>query len=423
MIAVALPAIISGFGASIAGAGWLVTGYLIAMASLQPVTGKLGDRLGRRGLILGGLAYFGLVSLGATLAPSLAILLLFRVQQGIAAALVIPNGTALLREVVPAHRRAASFGLVGAVIGVSAAIGPPLGGFLVGSAGWRAIFLMNIFLLLPALLLGWRFIPKTAGRDSTHRFDIVGAVWLSALLISTAWLLTQSRKGDTSLLLPGVLAIVLFSVLFIVYELRRPEPVLQPRLFRHRSFSAACATNAFSNLAFYTTLLTLPILLAQREGWNEVRIGLVLMVLSATAVIFAPVGGRLADRYGRRRPVAAGLTLSATGLLILALAGADITIPLLLASLTVLGTGLGISSSGLQTAALEAVSPDEAGVAAGVYSTSRYLGSIVGASVLAALLSSSAPGDAGFDTVFAMVVVAAIIAVGASLGLHDRPQT
>jgi MFS family permease len=156
MIAVALPHVITEFGADMASAGWLVTAYLITMASLQPVAGKLGDRLGRRRLILGGVAYFGLASLGAAMASSLPALLFFRVQQAIAGAVALPNGAALVRELVPAGRRAGRFGLVGAAIALAAAAGPPLGGLLVGTAGWRAIFTVNLLLIIPALALGWR---------------------------------------------------------------------------------------------------------------------------------------------------------------------------------------------------------------------------------------------------------------------------
>jgi EmrB/QacA subfamily drug resistance transporter len=421
MIAVALPRIIADFHADVSVAGWLVTGYLIAMASLQPVAGKLGDRLGRRRLILGGLTYFGLVSLGATFAPNLPLLLFFRIQQGIAGALVFPNGAALLRAVIPAQRRATRFGLLGSVISVAAAGGPPLGGLLVGTIGWRAIFLMNVPLLLPALLLGWRYIPKMLPHSSEARFDIVGSLLLSLTLVSAAWLLTQSRNGSAMLLLLGGLAVILMGLLFYYYELRHPDPLLQPRLFRHRSFSAGCVVIAFSNLAMYNTLLAMPILLAQRANWNEVRIGLALTALSAASVIFSPVGGWLADHFGRRWPVVAGLSMSMVGFALLILPGALARVPLLLSGLAVAGIGLGISSSGLQTAAVEAVEPSEAGVASGIFSTSRYLGSIVGTSILAALVGSNASTNS-FHLLFLLVVAAAAVSVAASLGLHDRPQ-
>ena len=172
MIAVALPSVILEFDADVATAGWLVTAYLIGMASVQPAAGNLGDRLGRRPLILGGVACFGLASLAAAWASSLPALLVFRVLQAVACAIALPNGAGLLREVIPAERRAGRFGLVGAAIAFAAAAGPSLGGFLVGQAGWRAIFLVNIVLVVPAVLIGWRSIPARPAKDTSHGFDL-----------------------------------------------------------------------------------------------------------------------------------------------------------------------------------------------------------------------------------------------------------
>ncbi len=143
MIAVALPQVIREFGVDVAAAGWLVTAYLIAMASLQPVAGKLGDRWGRRQLILGGVASFGLASIGAALASSPASLLFFRVLQAVSGAVALPNGAALLREVVPAERQAGRFGMVGAAIALAAAAGPARGGIPGGSAGGTPPFEVN----------------------------------------------------------------------------------------------------------------------------------------------------------------------------------------------------------------------------------------------------------------------------------------
>jgi len=144
MIAVALPRLIADFDARLTSAGWLVTGYLIAMASLQPVAGNLGDRLGRRPLVLGGLVWFAIASLGAGLASSLPLLIGFRIQQGIAGALVFPNGIALLREIAPPGRLGSRLGLVMSALPLAAALGPLLAGGLLAFSGWRSIFLVNL---------------------------------------------------------------------------------------------------------------------------------------------------------------------------------------------------------------------------------------------------------------------------------------
>ena len=356
MIAVALPRVMKEFGADLATSGWLVTSYLIAMACLQPVAGKLGDRLGRRPLILGGLIYFGIASLAAATASSLSWLLFFRVQQAIAGAIALPNGAALVREVVPAARRAARFGLVGAAVGLAAAAGPPLGGLLVELAGWRAIFYANVLLIVPALLLGMRALPARPTRSTTSGFDLGGAVLLLAVLAGTAGLLTQGHHLG-NLLLQGLAgaALVLLAFFFLWHEWRHPDHVLQPRLFQHRTFAAANAAIALSNLAMYSTLLAVPILLASQPGWGSAQTGLVLTSMSATMVIFSPLGGRLSDRWGRRWPTVGGLALLTLGVLLLALADSEPVLPVLVCGLGVAGIGLGLYSAGMQSAAVEAV--------------------------------------------------------------------
>ena len=419
MIAVALPQVIQEFETDVAGAGWLVTAYLITMASLQPVAGKLGDRLGRRPLILGGVACFGLASIAAALASSLPALLVFRVLQAVAGAIALPNGAALLREVIPAERRAARFGLVGAAIAFAAAVGPPLGGFLVGQAGWRAIFSVNIVLVLPALLIGWRSIPASPAGEARHKFDLSGAVLLLAVLAGTAALLTRGSRDGIAL--AAAIGLGGLAVAFLRWELRHSDPVLQPRFFRRRTFAAANAAIALSNMAMYTTLLAIPILLTGRGGWTSAEVGLVLAAMSMGMVVFSPLGGRLADRLGRRWPTVLGLLLLSLGLVPLALTGGALATPALLAGLAVVGAGIGLSSAGMQTAALESVGAAESGVASGVFSTSRYLGSIVGASLLAGMLVPSGDGVGGFGLIFSMTVAAAFLSALASCGLHDRP--
>jgi EmrB/QacA subfamily drug resistance transporter len=384
MIGVALPRITGEFNASLAESSWLIIAYLIAMASLQPVTGKLGDRFGYRRLLLGGLVYFALASLGAATATSLQGLLFFRVQQAIAGAIALPNGMALMRLVVPVEQRGSRFGLVGSAVVLAAAAGPPLGGLLTEWIGWRAIFYVNLLLIAPALFIGFRVLPVTNIRKNEHPFDLVGAVLLLCVLTGGAFLLTW--KGERDLLWAGgICALVSVCYFFLKREWHHPDPALEPRLFRHRTFAAVNSAIALSNLAMYTTFLTIPLFLSERAGWDTATIGLVLATLWAPTVVCAPLGGYLADHWGRRWPVNIGLALLTLGLFTLTWIGPQVALPVLIGGLVVAGIGLGLSQAGMQTAAVETVSQREAGVAAGLFSTSRYIGSIVGSSVLPTL--------------------------------------
>ena len=423
MITVALPMIRNSFGADVTRVSWLVIAYLVTMASVQPIAGKLGDRWGRRKLILAGVFYFAVASVGAAVASSLPMLIFFRIQQGIAGAIAFPNGAALIREVVPPERRARSFGMIGAITSLAAATGPALGGLLTGLAGWRAIFYVNLLITIPALYLGWRTFPATRGEENRHPFDYVGAALLLLILVGTVLLSTQIRAGgNTQLLVPGALVIVVITAAFGIWEFKHHDPVVQPRFFCHRAFAATCSVVAFSNLAMYTTLLTVPMLLADRAGWTSAKLGLVLTTLTAAAVILVPLGGRLADRYGRRWPVVIGMSIGLMGTIALAISGTDVVLPVLIIGLSSIGVGLGLASAGMQTTAVESVEPRKAGVASGIFSTSRYLGSILGSSLLAILLVTGPNGVSGFGAVFTMIIIAATISVLASFGLGDRPS-
>ncbi len=349
MVAVALPDIVDGLGISIASSAWLVSGYLIAQASLQPVSGKLGDRFGRRPLILYGLASFGLVSLGAAVAPSFAVLMVFRVLQAVTGALVFPNALGLIREVLPEARRGHAFGMLGSAIGLAAAAGPPLGGALVGLGGWRAIFLVNLPWIAAALWLAARSVPRGCVPVPIARFDTVGAVALTALLGGTAWLLNPGSAPASAAALAAV-ALAGLTVAFLRYELRREDPVLQPRFLRVPAFAAATASVGLSNLALYGTLLAVPVLLSHRSGWSATEIGLVVAAMSLPMAALSPVGGRLSDRSGRRAAAVLGLAVLAAALLPLALAGATVSVPLLVGSLAAVGAGIGLSNAAGQAA-------------------------------------------------------------------------
>jgi DHA2 family methylenomycin A resistance protein-like MFS transporter len=277
-------------------------------------------------------------------------------------------------------------------------------------------------MIAAALAIGWWAIPRIPPRPARARFDLLGALLLSALLLGLAGLLAVGmRSMPLTAVLAGAVVLALLAVAFARWEMVHPDPLLRPALLVHRGFGSASAAVATSNLAMYSTLLTLPILLSRHDGWSSAQIGLTLTALSAGTALFAPVGGRLADRIGRRWTTAGGLALLTLGVLPLALAGAALPATSLLAGLGLAGVGLGISSAPMQTSAVESVGPEEAGAASGLFSTSRYLGSIVGSILLAALLGP-ADDPSGYAAVFALVFAAALISALVSLGLHDWPE-
>ena len=422
MIAVALPEITDDLGITVSRSAWLVTAYLVALASLLPLAGDLADRFGRRRMILSGLTVFGIASIGAAVSPDFETLLVFRVLQAISGSMVLPAGWAVIREVVPEHRRAYAFGLMGSMIGLSAGAGPPIGGLLTELAGWRGIFYVNIPVVASALLLGWRVLPRTRQRDGAGvKFDYPGAVLLPIVLSGLAGVLMAIARGAPwALVGTGAAAVTGGAVLLAFIETRATSPVLQPRLFRIRAFTAAAGGVPFSNMAMYVTLLAVPLMLTARGGYTTLEIGLVLMALSIASFVVSPVAGRFADRLGRRTPTVLGMTISTAASIPLALEGSEISVPLLVATLIVFGIGFGIANPGMQTGAIEAAPADRTAAASGVYSTSRYFGSIVGSAILAGLIGADRADVSGIDGVFILALVASAIAMVSVIGMASR---
>lgn len=366
MIAIALPSIADYFGVGISAASVLVPTYLFIMALLQPMAGSLGDRLGRRRLMLGSLLIFGLASLGAALAINLTMLIGCRLLQALAGAITFPNGVALLREAIPGERRGRVSGTVGAAASFAAALGPVVGGLLVQGLGWQAVFLTNVPFIAGALALGYFAIPQS---------------------------LSQPKQNEVSWFAG-----------------------LRDNLLDLRTFVSANVAVALSNLAMYVTLLAVPILLTSHLHWSPGWVGFTLAALSSMSLVCAPLGGRWADSMGRKMPVVLGLGALTVGCILVGIAQSRV-MPLLIGGLMLMGAGLGISGAGMQTAAIEAVSKRIAGTAAGLFSTSRYIGSIFGSTVWTVLIGSEKDQ---FDVIFVMVAVAALLSLVAAVVMQPR---
>ncbi len=424
MIAVALPGIVADFGGSLASATWLVTAYLIVMASVQPLAGKIGDGIGRRKLILGSLVLFLAVSTGAALAPNIWVLLAFRVGQALAISVVLSNSFAVLRQVVPASRRGRTFGIIEGVTGLSAAAGPLVGGLLITVTDWRAIFFVNIPVVLLALIFAWRSLPRDSRRAEWREFDYIGAALLPASLVSVAvFFLLLARGGEPLQYVPVAIGAIALSALLLKIELAHPDPVIQPRLFKVRGFAAPSLGVGTSNLAMYSLLLVIPLMLVARGNFSPLEIGLILTSLTVGTALLSPIGGRMADRFGRRKPVVAGLLITALATLIPAISGSEVGVVPLIFGLGIVGLGLGLSNAGMRTSALESVPVRDAGSGAGTYSTSRYLGSIIGSAMLAGLIGVDRSNTDGIGLVFIVVAAAAFAAVVAVSFMEARPGT
>jgi EmrB/QacA subfamily drug resistance transporter len=415
MIAVALPELLEDFSRSLAWGSWIVTSYLVAMAAVQPLGGSLGDRYGRRRLFLIGLTLFLAATVIAALSWSIEVLIAARTVQAIAGAMAIPNGTALVRSLIPPERRGRAFGNVGAAIAAAAGLGPPIGGILTAALGWRWIFAANLLLLAPALVLGWR-LPADSPAPQRGRFDLRGATLLTIGLVSLVLALTIWRLPGASLgLAPAFGLFAAVAILVLIWHAKRsPNPVLNLALLRARGFTPAVTNVLLSNLAMYTLLLSLPLFLAGWSTWGSAQVGLLLAGLSLPTILLSPLGGRLSDRVGRRAPVVVGACLISLGILPFLAIGPSWSWPLYLLPLILVGAGLGLSMAPVQATAIETAPSSQAGQAAGLFSTMRYLGSILGSSIMAAVLIGPTPPVENFRLLYTALFLSACGAIFAS---------
>ncbi len=426
MLAVALPQIRRDFDIGHAEIGWLVAAYLIAMAVAQPLGGRLGDQLGRARVFRAGLTGFLALSVAAAIAPSYPALLLLRTGQGLIGGSFIPNGMAMLRESMPVTRLGRSTGITASAISISAAAGPLVGAGLLALGSWRLLFLMNAPLVALALtcqgFLGYRDI---AARRSAV-VDWLAAASFATMLISLTFLLNSLRgTNETYYLGAGAAVCAGSSAIFLRQQFRSDVPIAEWRLFRNRSFAAATAYILLSNLVIYTTLLAIPFFVEEVQRKGTGTTGTLLGAMSILMVLTAPVAGRLSDSWGRRPLVIAGsLALLAGSSLILGGLNRDVSFAYLAVSLAVLGLGMGLSAGPASTAAIETAPRNQAGAAAGTSSMMRYLGSIVGAGVLGAILHSEGalPDVNVFRSMFAVLVATALLATICTALIHRLPN-
>ena len=425
MLAVALPEIRGDFSVGHSAIGWLVSAYLIAMAVAQPVGGRLGDQLGRATVFRSGLVAFLVLSVAAAFAPNFGALVALRTGQALVGAAIIPNGMAMLRESVLVNKLGTSTGFTASAISISAAVGPLLGAGLLLAGSWRLLFLMNVPLVAVALVSQAMLRYPDARRGRAMSLDWPGALAFAALLTMLTFLLNALRGGvSVYLLLAAAVALVAFSAAFLRRQMTSDLPITEWRLFRSRSYSAATGYVMLSNLVMYTTLLSIPFFVKEVQGKGDASTGTLLASMSVLMAVIAPLAGRISDGRGRRLPTLVGSLINLAGVTALLVGLAEgVPYGYLAVSLAVLGLGMGLSFGSASTAAMESAPREMAGTAAGTNSMMRYLGSIVGAGVLGAVLSSGsgAPGVETFRLMFAVLVAAAALAAACTLFIHRFP--
>ncbi|HEX3962289.1 MAG TPA: MFS transporter [Trebonia sp.] len=394
IVNVALPAIGRDFRASVSGLQWTIDAYLLVIASLLMLSGATGDRLGRRSVFQAGLVIFTLGSLACSLAPSLGALIAFRALQAIGGSMLNPVAMSIVTNTFtePAER-AKAIGLWGSVFGLSLALGPVVGGALVDSIGWRGVFWVNVPVGIAAIVLTALFVPESKAATA-RRPDPAGQLLIIAFLLSLTYAIIEGPGyGWGAARIVACFAIAAAALAgFLWHEHRREQPLVDLRFFRSLPFSGAALTAICGMGAFAGFLFLMTLYLQDARGYRPLLAGLCLVPMAAVMACSAPLAGRMIARRGTRPPLLiAGTGLVAGGIMLAFITTAS---PLwyVLASCVVFGAGMGWVNAPITNNAVAGMPRSQAGVASGIASTSRQVGSSLGVAITGAVLAGGLHG-------------------------------
>jgi len=390
IVNLALPAIRRDLGSSLSGLQWVIDAYTVVLAGLLMLGGSTGDRIGRRRTFQAGLVLFGTGSLLCSLAPTTGWLIAFRAVQAVGGSMLNPVAMSIITNVFTDRaERAKAIGVWGSVIGLSMALGPLLGGVLVDSVGWRSVFWMNVPVVVAVVVLTARFVPESRA-PRPRRFDAPGQLLMIVLLVGlTFGIIEGPALGWGSPLIVGSFgAAGAALVALLVVESRRPEPLLDPRFFASVPFSAATLIAVAAFAAFAGFLFLNALYLQDVRGYSPLHAGLLTLPMAVMTALLPVVSGRMVARSGARLPlVIGGIAIAVAGCLLLTL-DVDTSLLLVAVAYVVFGIGFGMINAPITNTAVSGMPVAQAGVAAGVASTSRQVGSALGVAVLGSLVTA-----------------------------------
>ncbi|MEU6376129.1 MFS transporter [Streptomyces sp. NPDC046909] len=390
VVSTALPALQADFGASLSQLEWTINAYNLVFACLTLTGAALGDRFGRRRMYVVGLAVFTLASALAGFAAGSGQLIAARVVQGAGAAVLLPLTLTLISEAFPAEKRGVAIGVWGGVSGLGVAAGPVLGGAVTEGLSWQWIFWLNVPLGLAMLPLAARKL--TESRGPRPQLDIVGLVLAAVGLTGLAWAPVRAPEvGWGSVEVLGALAVgIVFVAGFLGWERKGARyPMLTLGLFRRRGFSTANAVGFLAFASLIGALFMITQFFQTGLGYNPLEAGVRILVWNAMPLLVAPVAGALADRFGTRPFMVAGMALQGAGLAWLARqVEPGVGYGSLVGPLIVAGIGISMVFPSVANAVTSSVPLGDAGVAAGVNNALRELGGVFGVAVAAAVFTT-----------------------------------
>ncbi|GAA2002606.1 MFS transporter [Nocardiopsis rhodophaea] len=389
IVAVANPAIARDLGASLAELQWVTHGYLLGLAVFLITAGKLGDRFGHRRMYLAGVVGFALTSVAIAMSSGAAVLIAFRILQGVFGATIGPAAMGLMRSGFPPHMLGRAFGVFASLLGGATAAGPILGGVLVSAFGWHSVFLINVPIALAAIGMTAWLVGPNRPTDTGSRFDLSGIVLLSIAIFALVWALVEAPAEGWGhpLTLTALGVALVVGVAFVLWELRAEEPLLPMAIFRSLPISIGTVLMVLMALALMGSLFFITFYLQGVSGLSPLQTGLQLLPLTAMMAIWGTPAGRLVDRVGTRLPTIGGLVSSTVGMAMLARLTPEIGWVYTSIAFILLGVGLSFVMTGATAAIMSSAPVSLAGVASGMQQAAMQLGGSLGTAVLGAALA------------------------------------
>ena len=393
IVNISLPTLVEELETNFATIQWVILSYVLVLTSLTLGVGRLGDMLGKKIIFMAGLVVFTTGSLLCGLSPGVGWLIGFRALQGVGAVMVQALGTAIVTEVFPASERGRALGIIGGTVSVGLALGPPIGGIIIGLLGWRWVFWVNVPLGAIAFVAALKYIPPLLKPEKGQHFDAVGALIMMVTLVTYGLGMTlgQHNGFDDGLVLTVLAAALGGLIIFSLVEIRTRQPMLDPALFKNIYFTINLIMGFLTFIVVSGTFV-IPFYLELVKGYPPEKVGLLMMVVPVTMGLVAPAAGVLSDRFGSRGISVLGLIVVVGGCLAMSSLDSEVTEIGYILRLAPMGLGMGLFLSPNNSAVMGAVARERLGVASGLLALTRTMGHTTGLPLMGAIFTTMVLG-------------------------------